>query len=84
MESYPKAIHIFLDSGVRIGYPKISGESECLLQIESFFDIISFRFFVRDVNLVSNVILRKKHVARFWAKQMFRTFREIPTRILYR
>ena len=33
MESYPKAIHIFPDSGVRIGYPKISGESECLNSI---------------------------------------------------
>ena len=29
MESYPKAIHILPDIGVRIGYPKNSGESEC-------------------------------------------------------
>ena len=34
MESYPKAIHIFPDSGVRICYPKNSGECECLFIIE--------------------------------------------------
>ena len=33
-------------------------KSEGVELLESFFDIISFRFFVRDVNLVSNVILR--------------------------
>ena len=56
--------------------------------LESFFDIKSFRFFVRDVNLVSNVILRDSVSLDFGqnkgSKQMFHTFCQIPTRIFYR
>ena len=50
LESYPKAIHIFLDSGVRIDYPKISGESECLLYGEfKFSEVMAYNIYISAV-----------------------------------